>query len=248
MSELPAAESPGRAFLQSLRRPAAARLYELWARDPTGAAYCNACGESLASGAASPTPEPRSYTPPHLARRILHSRSALEGERKHVTVLFCDLADSTALAERLGPELMHSLMERCFQAILGEVHRNEGTVNQFLGDGVMALFGAPLALEDAPRRAVTAGLGIHRALEPLRREIQDRHGSAFRMRIGVHSGPVVVGSIGDDLRMDYTAVGDTTNLAQRLEQLAPPGRVLVSEETARLVPATSSCETWASWG
>jgi class 3 adenylate cyclase len=204
--------------------------------NPAEAAFCNACGSSLGGSAAeSPAQDPRAYTPSHLAERILHSRSALEGERKHVTVLFCDLADSTRIAERLGADTMHEIMDRCFALILDQVHRYEGTVNQFLGDGVMALFGAPLALEDAPHRAVTAALAIHRALEPLGDELRRRFGIEFEMRIGIHSGPVVVGSIGDDLRMDYTAVGDTTNLASRLQGLARPGMVLVSDATASLI-------------
>jgi len=178
--------------------------------------------------------EPDAYTPRHLAERILRTRSALEGERKHVTVLFCDVADSVPLAERLGPEGMHTLMDRAFRVILERVHGYEGTVNQFLGDGAMALFGAPLALEDAPRRAVSAALAIQRGLAPLGREVEERFGIAFRMRIGIHAGPVVVGRIGDDLRMDYTAVGDTTNLAARLQAQAPPGGVLLSEAVARL--------------
>jgi class 3 adenylate cyclase len=184
-----------------------------------------------------PTPErdPRSYTPKHLADKILRSKSALEGERKHVTVLFCVLVDSTPLAERVGPEEMHAVMDRCFQIILERVHGYEGTVNQFLGDGVMTLFGAPLALEDAPRRACLAALAIQEALEPVRHEVRARHGVDLQWRIGIHSGPVVVGRIGDDLRMDYTAVGDTTNLAARLEKAAPPDGILISETTHRLV-------------
>ncbi len=224
--------------------------------NPADASFCNACGtrlvapsaEAPAHGAApttdvdeasSPAPsadqDPRAYTPAHLAARILQTRSALEGERKHVTVLFLDLADSTPIAERLGPEAMHEIMDRCFGVILAQVHHYEGTVNQFLGDGVMALFGAPIALEDAPHRAIRSALAIHRALEPLADDVRRRYGVEFRMRMGVHSGPVVVGRIGDDLRMDYTAVGDTTNLASRLQGLARPGMVLISEATASLV-------------
>ena len=127
------------------------------------------------------------------------------------------------------------MMDRCFALLLDEVHRYEGTVNQFTGDGIMAIFGAPVALEDAPRRAVLAALGIQRALAPLREELAAAHGVDFRMRIGIHTGVVVVGRIGNDLRMDYTAVGDTTNLAARLQAAAPAGGVLVSEATARLV-------------
>jgi class 3 adenylate cyclase/tetratricopeptide (TPR) repeat protein len=201
--------------------------------NPAGSAFCNRCGAPCVEAVTER--DPRAYTPRNLAERILQSRSALEGERKHVTVLFCDLVDSTPLAERIGPEAMHETMDRCFAVILEQVHRYEGTVNQFLGDGVMALFGAPLALEDAPRRAVTAALALQRAIEPLSQEVQRRHGADFQFRIGVHSGPVVVGRIGDDLRMDYTAVGDTTNLAARLQGLARPGTVLISEATAHLV-------------
>ncbi|MBW2493627.1 MAG: AAA family ATPase [Deltaproteobacteria bacterium] len=202
--------------------------------NPPASRFCNHCGSSLAEPVAEGAPTPRDYTPKHLAERILRQKAALEGERKHVTVLFADLANSTELAAQLGPEKMHALMDRAFQCILAEVHRYEGTVNQFTGDGVMALFGAPLALEDAPRKAVIAALAIHRALEGIDAEVRNAHGRSFAMRIGINTGPVVVGKIGDDLRMDYTAVGDTTNLAARLEQLAAPGGVVVSESTRRL--------------
>jgi class 3 adenylate cyclase/tetratricopeptide (TPR) repeat protein len=212
--------------------------------NPAGSRFCNACGATLEPASSAPdhptwpdaAADPRSYTPRHLAERILGQKSALEGERKHVTVLFADLADSTALIERLGdPEEMHRLLDRAFKHMLEQVHGYEGTINQFTGDGAMALFGAPLALEGAPRRAIVAALAIQRALAPLDAEVQARHGLPFRMRIGIHTGPVVVGTIGDDLRMDYTAVGDTTNLAARLESLAGPGQVLISEATKRLV-------------
>jgi len=203
--------------------------------------FCDRCGARL-SAAGAPAREaearaagPVSYTPRHLAERILSTRAALEGERKHVTVLFADVIDSTGIATRLGVDEMHALMDGCFPLLLDEVHRYEGTVNQFTGDGIMAIFGAPVALEDAPRRAVLAGLGIQRALAPLREELAASKGVDFQMRIGIHSGVVVVGSIGNDLRMDYTAIGDTTNLAARLQAAAPAGAVIVSEATARLV-------------
>jgi class 3 adenylate cyclase/tetratricopeptide (TPR) repeat protein len=217
-----------------------ARICAACAREnPPDASFCAGCGARLDGAAATPTDRrieaPRSYTPPHLADRILRTRGALEGERKNVTVLFCDLADSTPLAEGLGAEEMHRVMDRAFGVILDEVHRTEGTVNQFLGDGAMALFGAPLALEDASRRAVRAALAIQRRLAPLDDELRERVGVGFRMRIGIHTGPVVVGRIGDDLRMDYTAVGETTNLAARLEALAEPGSVVVSGAVEALV-------------
>ncbi|MFQ5946417.1 MAG: adenylate/guanylate cyclase domain-containing protein, partial [Anaerolineae bacterium] len=170
----------------------------------------------------------------HLAEKILTSKSALEGERKLVTVLFVDVSGFTSLSERLDPEDVHGLMTRAFELMLAEVHRYEGTVNQFLGDGIMALFGAPIAHEDHGQRAVHAALGIRKALEDYQDELHRRQGITFRMRQGLNTGPVVVGSIGSDLRMDYTAVGDTTNVAARLLQGADPGRIVISEPTHRL--------------
>src|SRR5215831_8550673 len=209
---------------------------------PTGARFCLACGQPVqAPDTVQRRPTaPVAYTPKHLAERILTSRSALEGERKQVTVLFCDLTNSTALAERLGPEAMHTVLNRFFELALAEVHRYEGTINQFLGDGFMALFGAPVAHEDHARRAVLAALGLQ---EKLHQEGVDagslsggtEHAPPLSVRMGLNTGLVVVGSIGDNLRMDYTAVGDTTNLAARLQQLAEPGAILLSETTARLV-------------
>src|SRR5207253_11210839 len=165
--------------------------------------------------------------------RILRDRAALTGERKQVTVLFCDFANSTPLAEQLGPEGMHTLLNRFFALALAEVHRYEGTINQFLGDGFMALFGAPIAHEDHARRAVLAALALQRTLQDT--PLGEPYGVECAFRMGLNSGLVVVGSIGDNLRMDYSAVGDTTNLASRLQQQAEPGTMLVSESTTRLV-------------
>jgi len=187
--------------------------------------------------------EPVSYTPPHLAEKILTSRSALEGERKQVTVLFCDLANSTAFAERLGAENMHTLLNRFFELALHEVHRYEGTINQFLGDGFMALFGAPISHEDHARRGVLAAWSLQRALKEA--ELGQPYGVACSFRMGLNSGLVVVGSIGDNLRMDYSAIGDTTNLASRLQQQAEPGEILIHETTARLVQGSIRLEALA---
>src|SRR4029450_8224326 len=159
--------------------------------------------------------EPLSYTPRHLAEKILASRSALEGEWKQVTVLFCDLANSTPIAERIGPEAMHTLLNRFFEVALTEVHRYEGTINQFLGDGFMALFGAPLAREDHARRGALATLVLQRALRERAIE-KPRGGEELDVRMGLNTGLVVVGKIVDTLRMDYTAIGDTTHVASRL--------------------------------
>jgi class 3 adenylate cyclase/tetratricopeptide (TPR) repeat protein len=180
-------------------------------------------------------PRPVSYTPKHLADKILTTRSALEGERRQVTVLFADTVGFTTLAEKLDPEEVHGLMDRCFELITSAVHRFEGTINQYTGDGVMALFGAPIAHEDGPRRAVHAALAIQQALRDFSNELQTQRGFNLQMRIGLNTGLVVVGKIGDDLRMDYTAVGDTTNLAARMQQLARPGSVVVSEATHKLI-------------
>jgi class 3 adenylate cyclase/tetratricopeptide (TPR) repeat protein len=198
---------------------------------PGDGAFCDRCGARLA---AAPSPPPSSYTPAHLAARIRATRAAVEGERKLVTVLFADVVNSTAMAEHIDPEEMRAIVDRCFGHMLEEVHRFEGTVNQFTGDGVMALFGAPLALEDAPRRAVLAALAIQRALAASRDTLPDA-AVDLQIRIGIHTGLVVFGRIGNDLRVEYTAIGDTTNLAARLQTLAEPGTVVMSEATRRLV-------------
>ena len=204
---------------------------------PGGAKFCPACGHPVSAESAAPPrlSSPQAYTPKHLAEKILTSRSALEGERKQVTVLFVDVSGFTSLAAQLDSEEIHGLMTQAFELMLAEVHRYEGTVNQFLGDGIMALFGAPIAHEDHARRGVHAALGIQRALESYREEMHRRRGISLRVRQGLNTGPVVVGSIGTDLRMDYTAVGDTTNVAARLEQVADPGQIVISEATHRLV-------------
>jgi len=204
---------------------------------PATAKFCAQCGTALAPAA---PPEknfasPRAYTPAHLAEKILKARGALQGERKQVTVLFADVSGFTAISENLDPEAVHGLMNGAFELMLGAIHRYEGTVNQFLGDGLMALFGAPIAHEDHAQRAVHAALAIQRALHDYRERLERERGVDFRMRIGLNTGLVVVGAIGDNLRMDYTAVGDTTNLAARMQQLAQPGQIVVAEPTERLV-------------
>jgi len=151
-----------------------------------------------------------------------------------VTVLFADVVDYTAMSEKLDPEEVHQIMDGCFKILINEVHKYEGTINQFTGDGVMALFGAPLAHEDHAQRACHAALSIQKAIEEYGAKVHKDYGADFKMRIGLNSGPVVVGSIGDDLRMDYTAVGDTTNLASRIETMARAGTSLVSGHTYKL--------------
>jgi class 3 adenylate cyclase/tetratricopeptide (TPR) repeat protein len=178
--------------------------------------------------------EPRAYTPRHLADKILQSKSALEGERKQVTVLFADVKGSMELAEQVDPEEWHAILDRFFEILTDGVHRFEGTVNQYTGDGIMALFGAPIAHEDHAQRACYAALHLRDALRGYADELR-RRGLNFSVRMGLNSGDVIVGKIGPDLRMDYTAQGHTVGLAQRMEQSAETGCVYLAEQTARLV-------------
>jgi class 3 adenylate cyclase len=205
------------------------------ARNPPGQRFCDACGHHIAQRAPTPAVrDPRAYTPRHLAERILTTRSALEGERKQVTVLFTDMVGSMQLAERVDTEEWHRILDRFFQILAEGIHRFEGTINQFTGDGVMALFGAPLAHEDHARRACHAALQLSDDLAVYATVLRAR-GLEIAVRMGLNSGDVVVGGVGDDLRMHYTALGQTVGLASRLEQIAAPGTVYVSEHTARLV-------------
>jgi class 3 adenylate cyclase/tetratricopeptide (TPR) repeat protein len=204
--------------------------------NPPADKFCGDCGHDLRKPKETKPldyTQPHSYTPKHLADKILNSRSSIEGERKLVTILFADVANSTAMFENLDPETVHEIMDGCFRLMMDEIHRYEGTINQFRGDGVMALFGAPIAHEDHAQRACHAALAVQKSLAPYCESLKTRYGIDFKMRIGLNSGPVVVGSIGDDLRMDYTAQGDTANLAARMESSAQPGGVLVSNHIYR---------------
>jgi predicted ATPase/class 3 adenylate cyclase len=178
---------------------------------------------------------PLLYTPMYLAEKILASRSALEGERKQVTVLFADLKDSTELIRDLDPEAAQQLLDPALRRMMDAVHRYEGTVNQVLGDGIMALFGAPIAHEDHALRACYAALAMQAAMQPYTEEVRRTQGLELRMRIGLNAGEVVVRAIGNDLHMDYSAVGETTVLAARMEQTATPGSIRLPATTLRLV-------------
>ena len=178
---------------------------------------------------------PFAYTPPYLAEKILTSKSTLEGERKQVTVLFADLKDSTELIRGLDPEAAQQLLDPALHRMMDAVHRFEGTVNQVLGDGIMALFGAPIAHEDHALRACYAALAMQAAMCPYTDEVRRTRGLELRMRVGLNAGEVVVRAIGNDLHMDYSAVGETTHLAARMEQLAPPGSIRLTPATLRLV-------------
>jgi class 3 adenylate cyclase/tetratricopeptide (TPR) repeat protein len=197
-----------------------------------GAKFCSQCGRPAVEQARYASPD--AYTPKHLAERILTSRSALEGERKQVTVLFADLKGSMELLAERDPEEARKVLDPVLERMMEAVHHYEGTVNQVMGDGVMALFGAPLAHEDHALRACYAALDMQAAIRRYADEVRRSHGIAVEIRVGVNSGEVVVRAIGSDLHMDYTAVGQSTHLAARMEQLASPGRILLTADTFRL--------------
>jgi len=207
------------------------------------ALFCGSCGHRIVEPSKrAPAPDPLTYTPPHLAEKILRDRAALEGERRTVTVLFADAMGFTPISERLDEEQVYELMQGCLARMMDAVHRYEGTITQFTGDGVMALFGAPIAHEDAARRAVAAALEMQKSLDDHAAEVKKRYSIECRFRVGLNTGPVVVGKISDSLDMDYTALGDTVNLAARMEQLAEPGAVYLSENTYRAVQDYFECE------
>lgn len=202
------------------------------------AKFCNQCTYDLSSikiQQSKAYTKPKSYTPKFLADKILKSKNSIVGERKLVTVLFADVANYTSMSEKLDPEDVHQIMDGCFKILMDEIHKNNGTINQFTGDGVMAIFGAPLALEDHAQDACRAALAIQKSIKAYNKILKAKYSINFQMRIGINSGAVVVGSIGDDLRMDYTAIGDTTNLAARMESIAIAGTVLVSPNTYKKV-------------
>ena len=201
--------------------------------NPDSARFCNGCGTRL-TAAITTTAEPRSYTPAHLADKIRISRAAMIGERKQVTVLFADLKGSMELLADRDPEEARRLLDPVLERMMEAVWRYEGTVNQVMGDGIMALFGAPLAHEDHAVRACYAALRMQETVGRYAEQIHQIEGVSVRIRVGLNSGEVVVRSIGSDLKMDYTAVGQTTHLAARMEQMAEPGTILAAPSTLRL--------------
>jgi class 3 adenylate cyclase/tetratricopeptide (TPR) repeat protein len=222
---------------------------ECGAENPAGKKFCNACGRPLSGtgssageregtqGGSEPAShrDPRVRIPEHLAEKIRDARADVDGERKQVTVLFADVTGSMDLAERTDPELWRNIMDRFFTILSDGVHRFEGTVDKFTGDGIMALFGAPVAHEDHAQRACWAALTLQGELAAYAAEVRRVEGLSFLVRMGINSGEVVVGQIGEDLRVEYTAVGHTVGLAQRMESLAEPGRAYLTEQTAKLV-------------
>jgi len=204
--------------------------------------FCGQCGTRLDGSGRQDSVSPEPYPPGPRVPRAVDARGNLPGEMKQVTVLFCDIVGSTPLTERLGPEAMRDLVSSFLKESLAEVHRYGGTAPQFTGDGFMALFGAPVTQEDHVRRALLAAIAIQRALgdQPNTGEIP---AAEVRVRMGIHSGPVVFGPVSGNLRMDYTAIGDAANVAARLQQSAEPGTILVSETTRRLAQGFARLES-----
>src|SRR5687767_6799345 len=209
--------------------------------NPDEFAFCGRCGSQLIGGASASAVQaapkfasPETYTPKHLAEKILTSKSALEGERKQVTVLFADMKGSMELLADRDPEEARNLFDAVIEQMMEAVHRYEGTVNHILGDGVMALFGAPLAHEDHAVRACYAGLRMQESVKRYAVEVQRTQGIPIQIRVGLNSGEVVVGSIRNDLHMDYTAIGQTAHLAARMEQMAMPGSILMTPDALQL--------------
>ena len=213
---------------------------------PPRSKFCEECGSPLDLPPKPVTEEPsfdeklakiKKYLPKGLVEKILAQKDRIEGERKQVTVLFCDMFGFTSLVESLGPEEGYGVMDKVYEILIHKVHDYGGTVNEMTGDGIMALFGAPIALEDAPQRAIRSSLAIHREIARFGEEfaLKSKTIPTIKMRIGINTGPVVVGTLGNDLRVEFKAVGDTVNLASRMEGLAEPGTTYVTEETFKLV-------------
>jgi class 3 adenylate cyclase/tetratricopeptide (TPR) repeat protein len=210
-----------------------------------GSKFCDECGTKL-SLPIEQAPKDLSfdqkiaklqkYLPKGLTEKILSQRDRIEGERKQVTVMFCDMENFTPLSESLGIEEAYSVVDRIYEILIHKVHEYEGTVNEMTGDGIMALFGAPLALEDAPQRAIRSSLAIHREISKFSHKLRQERKDVppVKMRIGIHTGPVVVGTVGNDLRVEFKAVGDTVNLASRMEGQAQPGTTYITEDTFKL--------------
>jgi class 3 adenylate cyclase/tetratricopeptide (TPR) repeat protein len=233
-------------FCEGCGAPLAVRCPNCQSEVGPSACFCGSCGHPLDGPqprASSVTAaDPRDYTPAHLAERILRDRATVEGERRTVTVLFADAVGSTPLAERLGEEEMYAFMQGALSRMLDAVHHYEGHVASFTGDGVMAVFGAPIAREESERRAVSAALRLQRSLADYAAEAKERHGLASFFRVGLHTGPVVVGKVSDELAMEFTAIGDTVNLAARMEQIAEPGAVYLTGATHDPIAAYFECE------
>jgi class 3 adenylate cyclase/tetratricopeptide (TPR) repeat protein len=246
------AENPGAAaFCMRCGAPLQRACASCGTELPAEAAFCFSCGTRVEqtvapAGLASPAPPAtgargdadqrlRGFIPPELLAKLESAGGGLQGERRRVTMLFCDVTGSTAAAQHLDPEEWAEIMNGAFEHLIAPVYRYEGTLARLMGDAVLAFFGAPIAHEDDPERAVRAGLEIVSEIDAYRDEVRRRWGFDFDVRVGINTGLVVVGAVGSDLRVEYTAMGDAVNVAARMEQTAQPGTVQVSEQTQRLI-------------
>jgi class 3 adenylate cyclase/tetratricopeptide (TPR) repeat protein len=211
--------------------------------NPPSSKFCNECGKELTASAIVFKKELsfdekinkiQRYLPKGVTEIILSQKGKIEGERKQVTVMFCDLEGFTSLVEHLGPEDAYNMMDQIYEILIHKVHEYEGTVNEMTGDGVLALFGAPIALEDSPQRAIRSAMAIHRELTEFNEKQKELNLPCLKMRIGIHTGPVVVGTLGNDLRVEFKAVGDTVNVASRVEGICKPGTTYVTGDTFNL--------------
>jgi class 3 adenylate cyclase/tetratricopeptide (TPR) repeat protein len=212
------------------------------AANPEGSRFCNACGTRLDAEAGA---ELDPFLPRELLAKLEAARAgrAMEGERRVVTMLFCDVKGSTAMAETMDPEDWTEIMNGAFERLIAPVYRYEGTLARLMGDAIFAFFGAPIAHEDDPQRAVGAGLEIISGIASYKEDVRTRHGLDLDVRVGIHTGPVMVGQVGSDLRLEYTAMGDAVNVAARMEQSAEPGTVQITAETYRLVESLFDVES-----
>src|SRR3990172_2837118 len=211
--------------------------------NPPAMRFCGKCGNRLVDSADQAAPKVETANQSvdglgilvgaDLKERFRQAGLESAGQRRNVTVLFADLCDSTGLEEQVDGEDLYDLIQQYIQLLAEKVYQYEGIVDKIIGDGLMALFGAPIASENNAERAVRAALDMQASLEGLNQTVRSRLGRELRLHIGLHSGTVVVGGVGSDLLMDYTAIGDTVNLAHRLEERAPPGAILGSESVYR---------------
>jgi len=239
----------GARFCSQCGKPAATACNACGAQLPAGARFCSNCGNQVggvAAGTEDPTTEPdlARYVPRELLERLEASRAGggMTGERRIITILFCDVKGSTAAAAKLDPEEWAEIMNAAFAHLIEPVYRYQGTLARLMGDAILAFFGAPIAHEDDPQRAILAALAIVREIGPFKRSVKQKWGFDFDVRVGINTGLVVVGEVGSDLRLEYTAMGDAVNLAARMEQTADPGAVQISEETHRLTAPLFDCE------
>jgi class 3 adenylate cyclase len=210
-------------------------------KNPKDAKFCNQCGQKFSLIPSSINKNSsydkhidviQRFLPKGLIEKIMSQKGKIEGEKRKVTVMFCDIEGFTSMVEKLGPEKAYSMMDEIYEILIHKVHEFEGTVNEMTGDGIMALFGAPVALEDAPIQALRSALSIHDKISNFNN--LKKNSLPIRMRIGIHTGPVVVGALGNDLRVEFKAVGNTVNLASRMEGLAEPASTYVTKATYQL--------------